>query len=432
MKAESMLLSALLALSAGSAGATPWHDFGPRAMGMGGAGVAVAQGPEAFYWNPGGLGQPYNTTGLAVPIGIRGEFTGTVLQGANDVYQVSEDCKRGDPKLCTSQRFNEAHSRLHNPGNGAQVDFGGGVGVKIKRLVVFAFNETYMGVTSKNLDITNTNICYPVVTANCVWDNKSSLALRGGNFTELGVGYGQEIKETGLSIGGNLKGISGKVGYAEFRAVADKAGGGSFGKFKDNTKTSFQPAVDLGLLWDMRETWSKLPWRPRVGLVGRNINGPRFSQPDGAKGAGERDKYTLQGQVRMGAALSPFKFWHVAADLDMTKNNTDIDGCHSRYLSLGTEIDIFNRTWINIPLRAGLKKNLSDTGSGAAYTAGVGLNLAHVIFDLGLQVSAKRTTIESEGEQKKVRNNAAAAFRFAVLFGGKDEGPRNKPEGKKS
>ncbi|MEK7746157.1 MAG: conjugal transfer protein TraF, partial [Elusimicrobiota bacterium] len=381
---------------------------------MGGAGVAIAQGPEASYWNPAGLGQLYNTSGLAFPIGARGEFTGTVLQGANDLNQLAQDCDASRPN-CTAAAVGQALSRFGNAGNGAMFDWGGGAELKIKRAVVFVNSLGSVGATPV-MDPTNT-----CPGAGCLSGNQSSLILRGGSFTELGLGYAKEIKETGLILGGNLKGIVGNIGFNRIVVAKSDAEGGSFSKFNDNAKSSFRPGIDLGLLWDARETYSSLPWRPRLGLVARNINNPKFDMPDAAKLAGAGDKYSLEGQVRAGAAISPFKFWHLAADLDLTKNLTAIEGYHSRYLSLGTEINIFNRTWINIPLRAGIKKNLSDTGSGAAYSLGLGLNFLHIIVDVGGQVSAKRTTLQGEGKTEEGPNNFAGAARIAFLFGGKDE-----------
>ncbi|MEK9144112.1 MAG: hypothetical protein AAB339_00715, partial [Elusimicrobiota bacterium] len=124
MRLATFAITAALVTAGAPAGATQWHDFGPRAMGMGGAGVAIAQGPEASYWNPAGLGQLYNTSGLAFPIGARGEFTGTVLQGANDLNQLAQDCDASRPN-CTAAAVGQALTRFGNAGNGAMLDWGG-------------------------------------------------------------------------------------------------------------------------------------------------------------------------------------------------------------------------------------------------------------------------------------------------------------------
>lgn len=412
---SSALVLSLCLAAAAPALATPWHDFGPRAMGMGGAGVAVAQGPDAVFYNPAALSHLENASGFAVNVGARGEFTGTVLQGANDLNKLNDSCSKLDAANCTTAKINEAFDHLGQAGNGAQVDVAGAMTFKFKRLAFFALNETYLGA-SPELDRTIG------VLGSELNNNQSKLVLRGGMFNEFGVGYGREIGETGLVLGGNLKLISGKVGYHELRVVAEDSD--SIDKFKDDAKTSLQPAVDLGVLWNVKKTFENALWQPKLGLVGRNLNNPTFKQPDAAKVSGERDRFSLHGQLRAGASVSPFNFWHLAADVDLTENVSYIDGYKSRYMGLGTEVNVFNRSWINIPLRAGLKKNLSDTASGLAYTAGFGLNLAHVMIDVGGQVSSKTTTLQSERESKKIPNNFAAGVRVAVLFGG---GEKAKP-----
>lgn len=419
-KLTSIIFSAaLLASAARPAAAMPWHSMGPRAMGMGGSQVALAQGPLASYWNPAGLGQLYNKHGLSVPVGARGEFTGSVLEGANNVYQLHQDCAAATyttSGTCTQARITEALNLLGQNGNGAMVDTGAGIDLKIWRIVAFANNLAYAAVTP-DVDKANT-------TPATIRNNASSLIIRGGSFTELGLGYAHEIGKTGLILGGNLKGIIGRVGYDSLSIISNEPGAGSFNSFKDNTKTSFQPAIDAGMLWDMRETFPVLPMRPRFGLVGRNLNGPKFKQPDVAVAAGE-GKFKLRPQARMGIAVSPFKFWHLTADMDLTENLTLIDGRKSRYLGAGTEINVFNRNWLNIPLRVGLQKNVSkDSDSGVAYTAGIGLHFLYVRADIGAMVSSKTTTLKSETETEKIPNNVAASGSISIMWGKYDEGKR--------
>ncbi|TPW21810.1 MAG: hypothetical protein FD126_307 [Elusimicrobia bacterium] len=409
-----LLTAALAATLVSPAGAVPWHTFGPRAMGMGGAHVAVAQGPTASYWNPAGLGQLYNSSGFEVPFGARGEFTGTVLEGAKDLNEINSACAAGNAAVCNTGRATSALNKINNAGSGVMLDAGVGMNLKIKRVVVFVNNLTYVGGTPRVDYTLGAN-----GAANMVSVNQSRIIVRGLNATEIGVGYGREILETGLTVGANLKGIVGRAGYQEITVSTETSG---FGKFNDNIKTSFQPAVDLGLLWDMRETFPSLPGRPRLGFVGRNINNPGFKNPDRAVTRGERSKFPLNGQGRMGLALSPFKFWHLAMDVDLTNNLTPVDGYTSRYMSAGTEVNIFNRPWLNIPLRVGLQKNLADTASGLSYTGGFGFNFVRVHVDVAGMVSSRSTPVQSETKTERVPNNFGAAARLAVLFGGEDDG----------
>lgn len=413
-------LAAAIAASlfAAPAGATPWHVMGPRAMGMGGAQTAIAQGPLASYWNPAGLGQLYNTTGFEAVLGARGAFAGTVLEGANDLFDIRQSCESGG-SLCTTANINEALAKFGQPGNGVLVDAGGNASIKVKQAVVFVQNLTYVGMTPE-VDTANN-------TAGTIANNQSKAILTGGSFTEFGLGFGHELWESGLVVGGNVKGIVGRVGYDEQRIVAEDADDSPFSDFDDNSETSFRPGVDLGVLWDVRETFPSLPMRPRLAFVGRNINDPEFDQPQAARNAGERDKFPLNSQFRAGAALSPFSFWHLAMDVDLSDNLTPVDGMRSRYISLGTEINLLNRPWLNIPVRAGMQKNISGQANEAwSWTGGFGLHFMHVMLDIGGQVSSQSTRVQSEAGEETLPANFSAAARFAFLFGGNDEGARNK------
>ncbi|MDP2867001.1 MAG: hypothetical protein Q8O90_12225, partial [Elusimicrobiota bacterium] len=63
--------------------AEQWQVLGTRPMGMGGAFVAVAQGPIAQYWNPAGLVKSSaNVSGVEIPVGVNAEFTGDIIKNA--------------------------------------------------------------------------------------------------------------------------------------------------------------------------------------------------------------------------------------------------------------------------------------------------------------------------------------------------------------
>ncbi|MDE1976284.1 MAG: hypothetical protein KGI84_03360, partial [Elusimicrobia bacterium] len=88
MKKLTIAFSFILAACA-PALAVEWQSFGPRAMGMGGAGVALAQGPVASYWNPAGLGQVENPSGFELPVGAQASINGSLIQGIKDLNQLN-------------------------------------------------------------------------------------------------------------------------------------------------------------------------------------------------------------------------------------------------------------------------------------------------------------------------------------------------------
>ncbi len=70
-----------------------WQIMGTRAMGMGGAYVAMAKGPIAQYWNPAGLLQSSinNFNGLEVNAGVGIEATGGILNHVTEITNLSKE-----------------------------------------------------------------------------------------------------------------------------------------------------------------------------------------------------------------------------------------------------------------------------------------------------------------------------------------------------
>ena len=248
-------------------------------------------------------------------------------------------------------------------------------------------------------------------------NNTSNLTLRGGSFTEIALGYGMQIpylSSPNLYLGGNLTAIRGDIGFYRQNILQEDTGGSDIVKnFNKNVKTSWQPSLDLGVLYNLRYTWL----RSKFGLTAKNINRPKFGQPQAAATAGETADAHLDTQLRAGAAFYPFNFWSLAADCDLTNNLTPVPGYKSRNLGLGTEINVFNRPWINIPLRAGLTKNISEK-SPWTYTAGFGLNFLHFVVEVGGAISSETQNIKTDdsGKAQKVPANASLAAQISFNF----------------
>ena len=248
-------------------------------------------------------------------------------------------------------------------------------------------------------------------------DNTSNLTLKGGSFTDIAMSYGHSFFLPGLYVGGNLKAIVGTVSYVRYDILNNN--NSTLSHFRDNIATSLQPGIDLGALWQADKLFTSLPCRPRIGVVGRNLNDPKFDQPAIAITNGESAHYSENGQVRMGVALTPLHFWNIAADIDLTNNLTPLPGYHSRMFGVGTEVNVFNRSWINIPLRAGIMQNIANASSKLAYTAGFGVNLAHLRVDVGGAISSEQTQVNSGNsgsKSQKVPSSAAVALQLALAF----------------
>ncbi len=426
MKKTLGLLAVASLICAAPAGATEWTALGPRALGMGGAGVALAQGPIASYWNPAALGRATeNSYGFQLPVTGHAGLTGSVYEGAKDLSDLQNACAAGDATKCTQGNLLAALDKLNQPGDGLRADIGAGANFKIGKLALFADGFLDMGAIPR---ADTTHVATTDFGTNP--NNTSKLIVKGARVLEFGAGYGHELPfARGVYLGGNLKLMQAQVGYADYAIFQNNNNQTNIvDNLKNGAKTSATFGVDLGALWDVNRTFASVPLHPRLGLVGRNLNNPKFKQADAAVADGVTGKFAMNPQVRAGLSLSPFHWWNLAADLDLTRNLTPVDNVASRQLGVGTEINVFNRSWINIPLRVGLSRNLAETGSGTMIGAGAGLNFLHFMIDVSGSVSPKRIDTQSVGQSKKIPRELAAAVQISLLFGGsEDNAPAETP-----
>jgi len=243
-------------------------------------------------------------------------------------------------------------------------------------------------------------------------NNTSNVTLRGISLIEAAIGYSHRFFFDDVYLGGNLKLLAGRVGFFKEEFLKEKVEGKDIAAdFDKNTKQSIQPGIDLGLMVDKRKKW-----RTKFGLVARNVNFPKFDQPDAAAG---EPKYRVEPQVRAGIAFYPFKrrFWVISSDIDLTNNITPIPGFSSKMWGLGTEINIVNSNLFNLALRAGIMNNLAEKDSKLSYSGGVGLKFLHLFLDIAGSVSSQTEEIKSGvGESQKVPQNAQVSFALGLNF----------------
>lgn len=409
----------LLAVSAPlGASAEEWNTMGPRAMGMGGAGVALAQGPLASYWNPAALGRASeNSYGVVLPVSVHAGLTGPVIAGANDLKNAQTACSNSDP-TCQSQ-INAALGELSNPTDGLRIDGSASGDFKVGKIALFLNGFLDAGAVPR---VDNQHTTSAEITGG---QNTSALIVKGAQIMEFGAGYGHELPIPGLYVGGDLKLMRAKVGYTSTRIIdannnQGKTGGSDIiNNLKDGAASSANVGLDLGALWDVNKTFDRVWWSPRVGLTGRNLNNPKFTQAGAAVADGITGRYAVNPQARFGVAISPFHWWNLAADVDLTRNLTPVDGVASRQLSLGTEINVFNRSWINIPLRFGVARNLEAATN--MVTAGTGLNFLHFMVDVSGEFSPKSIDTQTQGQSKSIPQELGASVSLSLLFGGSDD-----------
>lgn len=129
--------------------AQSWQFVGSRAMGMGGAGVATAYGPDAQYWNPAGLTQEEdaNETGFIINAGVSLETTKNILEGVSNLTDMADQYKNlsnaidnnlpvSAENISTIFKGLNDISKIIGKDMGAIISADAGVGFKIKNFSV--------------------------------------------------------------------------------------------------------------------------------------------------------------------------------------------------------------------------------------------------------------------------------------------------------
>jgi len=238
--------------------------------------------------------------------------------------------------------------------------------------------------------------------------NETNIRLNGIMLFEAPITYARALPWlNNFYVGGNFKFMYGMVGFAQFDVFSgEDLMGGLYEDYKEYSKASTTIGIDVGALYDLRKSLGL-----RFGMVVRNLNYPSFTQPKKAKEAG-LDKYTIEPQVRVGAAYWPLNFITLSADLDITNNKTVLYGYESRMFGLGAEVNILNKSWLNLALRGGFMDNLSES-YGSMFTAGLGLNLFHLQLDFAGAISTESTSIAGG---KEFPTSLFGSFGLSVNF----------------
>lgn len=222
--------------------------------------------------------------------------------------------------------------------------------------------------------------------------NTSSIDVNGIALLEVPITYGHPVNDS-LSFGASLKLIKGRV-YQSNITIFNNNSKDIVDDIRDRYEESNNFAVDLGALW-MPNNWLK------VGAVAKYLNSPKFDKPDGGE-------YKVKPQGRVGIAWNPFETLTIAADADVTKNDTAVDGYKSQNVGVGVEWDVLKF----LALRAGAYKNLAESDIGMMYTAGLGLNLYLIRADIGVAFSGKKTQYDDKDYPNEARLQANLSIEF--------------------
>ena len=372
----SMALASAVLTMATTAEANTFSLFGPRAQGMGGAHVAVADDFSALYWNPGGLALNPGWD-IAVPlIGVRAEEHNDVIEVGVEIAEMVDD----GSYLTNPIKFINLVEVYNEHGSGVAGDAQVGLALK----------GTFSGNDRMNFAVSLIDYLYidsdpravfPFVNPNNI--ELSAFALESREFAfsfayallnEVGEG---EKRKYFLSAGVNLKYIWG-VSYFMQRNVLEAVADGFLDKdatdfinelIGENRETTHNFGIDVGLLFEYNEFL-------RFGLVGRNLNNPKFDYVENGVKRGELE---LEPHLRFGVAVIPIENIIVSADVDLTKNSSGIRGFDDQRWALGAEFSLFEQL---LSLRVGVTDNFAESLADPVMTAGVGFRIWKIHFDL--------------------------------------------------
>ncbi|MBX3335406.1 MAG: conjugal transfer protein TraF [Nitrospira sp.] len=356
----SVCIGVLLATSAlpPQVSATEFVISGPRAMGMGGAGVAVTTNALATYWNPAGLA-------MTQTVDIRAQGGGLAIDrlGMGDALNDLEKFNTSDMSPANLAQAQEIAARVNQPG--AAVTVNGSAGLYLKGHLgehAFGFNVSNVatggGFVSTPVQATQPGgVGTPITIA-------GQMALRGLEARQLAFSYAYAFSDKTFAIGITAKVIQG-ASYNGSTTLQSGSGVSTIDHFgKPTISTTY--GIDIGAIY-----------RPssliRFGIVAKDINTPTFD----AAGGGE---LKLDPQVRAGVAINPYSTLTLTADVDVTSNKTFVPGVKSQLLSLGIEQTILTEF---LSFRVGTFKNMQDASTPFVPTAGLGMRWFNFRADAG-------------------------------------------------
>ena len=331
----------------GQALAAEFVIVGPRAMGMGGAGVAITTDALATYWNPAGLAMTQT-----VDIRIVGSAQAIDRLGIADAVSDLEDFDPTDPNA--QAKAQDIANRINRPG--ANTSFNGAAGLYLKGHFgehAFGFNISERADRRRvclkscyNATQIQTALVSRLSQARWLFERWKPDRPRSRMPMRLRTRRSPSAFTAKILQGAAYNGTQNLNGGQEIK-LSDSLG-------EATITTTY--GIDVGAIY-RPASWL------RFGVVAKDLNQPEFDAPDGTK-------IKLGPQVRGGMALNPYSSLTLSADVDVTSNKTLVPGVKSQVLSLGAEQTILTEF---LSFRLGAFKNMQDAGTPFTPTAGLGV-----------------------------------------------------------
>jgi F plasmid transfer operon protein TraF len=380
---------------------------GPRAAGMGGASVGVADDGTALWTNPAGLARDpridVEIFGGAVATN-RGDFTASV----DRLSSIDLDRIRRGLDLNLIPGAVRDLVLLARPGTGVVGSGTAGLVVGKSGFALGIGEVAYAGVYPV-IDLVN--VLPPAVDPARSFNlNRTSLSFAGLEAREARLGYGTSLFSSLLYVGGAVRYIQGRTYFVRESlfdedlsdpvAVARKA-------FRENQRDTNKLAFDAGAMLNLAGIL-------RVGLVSTAINEPEFdvADPGATPGgvptlAGAPKTLRLPRTLRAGVAVQPVGMLLVAIDYDLRETATLIPGAGSRQLAAGVELKL-----PLIAIRAGGFRDQAAIDPHWAYSLGFGLGLKMLSVNASVVFSTEGGTSLSSTNRRDLGGAVDARFRF--------------------
>jgi F plasmid transfer operon protein TraF len=347
----------MIVLLPGQALAVEFVPVGPRAAGMGSAGVAITTDAYATYWNPAGLAML-----KSADIRIQGTVQVTGREGIANALDDLNDFNPNDTSAANQANAQNIANEINKPG--ATISGIGSGGLYFKG----HFGEHAFGFNVSDVATSGAFVSSPVQVSQTPPGTgpitiSGAMALRGLEARQVAFSYAYAFVDKTFAVGVTSKIIQG----AAYNTTTNLQGGvdpnliDNFGKAMISTSYG----IDVGAMY-RPSSWL------RFGLVGKDLNQPTFDAPGGLE-------YKLTPQVRGGMAVNPWSTMTITADMDITSNQTLVPGLKSQVLSLGMEQTILSEF---LSFRVGTYKNVQDAGSIFTPTAGLGIRIYSFRMDI--------------------------------------------------
>jgi hypothetical protein len=361
--------AAALFLAGAARAQMPFAPFGGRSVALGGASMGLGPDVAAAVDNPAAV--PDRNFAFTISAGLLTRESGDFLAPLRLISGNNPAALASGLQSLSYADVVKALRTLSDPGNGLVGN--GNVGLAISHAGwELSFTDWGYSGLSARVDLAHTSLSTDPATS--IAFNDSAAALRGLELKDLALSRSMSFFLGRLTVGAAVHALRGTT-YTKEESVFTVDVSDPFslaqraltGAERSHTDWSF----DLGGLVSLGVV--------KVGGAWKGINKPSFPFADDGPAA-DRGRSVMYGQqARVGAsARIPGVGLLVAADYDLTVNDTLVPGLRVRQLGGGVEWEI-----LLVAVRAGASVNLESPDRSPAFTGGAGVVIGPAKVDLG-------------------------------------------------